>query len=146
MRCSGSVFSSSAGPFLIQSELQPAPHAHPFAFGQNNRSSSLQVTTQQNSKLSPEAPSWRQCPNAGTLGSRGFAPFRPTLGWLSPSRNEPRSSDQGTHCSEVRLRWCPAGAFPSHELSLVPACGQWSCPSTVLGQSHTRVSALNFLA
>ena len=27
---------------------------------------------------------WRQCPNAGTPGSRGFASFRPTLGWLSP--------------------------------------------------------------
>src|SRR5271165_1744389 len=144
MRCSGSVFSSSAGPFLIQSELQPAPHAHPFAFGQNNRSSSLQVTTQQNSKLSPEAPSWRQCPNAGTLGSRGFAPFRPTLGWLSPSRNEPRSSDQGTHCSEVRLRWCPAGAFHVARAELGARMRAVNLPSTDIGQSHAPVSAFNF--
>jgi len=26
---------------------------------------------------------WRQCPNTGTPASLGFAPFRPTLGWLS---------------------------------------------------------------
>ena len=29
---------------------------------------------------------------------------------LSSSRNEPRSSNQSTHCSEVTLRRCPAGA------------------------------------
>ncbi len=50
------------------------------------------------------------------------------------SRKEPRSSNQSTDCSEVRLRWCPAGAFPSHELSVAPVCGQRCVPSRVVGQ------------
>jgi len=72
---------------------------------------------QRNSKLSPEAtlyrsPGWRQCPNTGTPGSRGFAPSHRLWAGSLPGRNEPRSSNQSTYCSEVRLRRCPAGAFP----------------------------------
>ena len=50
------------------------------------------------------------------------------------SRREPRSSNQSTDCGEVRHRWCPAGAFPLHELSVAPVCGQRGVPNTVVGQ------------